>query len=413
MAEYKPTQFPPTPLDTRGHLAVDFSSVNNQLQLEAGRFSDMISAKLFAKDPWVRLTEKDTFPDQMGTAIQSLFWERSVLPNVGPSAWADVALSDGTVNACIPNPQVLEYARTVKSYNLQTASFRSPYLCVEDIKYAWKFGQQLAEQYRILEDNAQFFISNRYRDEYLRLVGNHVVADVPDASSMSTSGSNQAWPASQAKYALDQGVLDQFYLDLDRDSSEGAYGMVDGQSQYALIISPEASNYLKKQNSDIRQDLRFSSHVDELLKPFGVGWSYSGFLHVVDNQAPRYNFSGGQYVRVPYYSNTPATYGQKAQVNPAYKKAAFEATILFNKKVFTSMVPDVVTDPGGNTHFKATNYTGKLRWMNIQDNDTNLEGTNGFFFAKWTNGSNPGRTEWGYAIMHQRCSPIAAFKSCS
>ena len=397
---------PPIPI-------ADFTLVNNQLQVEAGRFDKIISAKLMAKDPWNRLTKQAEFPDSMGTTIQNLIWERSVLPNVGPSAWSDLNLNDGSGNSCIPAPQILEYARTVKAYNLQTSSFRSPYLCVEDIRFAFKFSQQLGEMYKVLEENAAFFTTNRYRDEYLRLCGNHIVTDVADTPSMTKSGSNQAWPSSMARYALDQGMLDSWYLDVDRDSGEGQYATVDGAAQYALIISPEASNYIKKQNAEIRQDLRYSSHVDELLKPFGVGWSYSGYLHIVDKQAPRYTFGGGTYTRVPYYSNTAATYGQKAQVNPNYLKAPFEVTFIFNPNVYTSRVPDVITEPGGHTHFDATNYRGKIRWINNKDNQTNIEGTNGFFFSRFVQGSEPNRTEWGYAIMHQRCNPATIYKSCS
>ena len=178
---------PPIPI-------ADFTLVNNQLQVEAGRFDKIISAKLIAKDPWNRLTKQAEFPDSMGTTIQNLIWERTVLPNVGPSAWTDLNLNDGTGNSCIPAPQLLEYARTVKAYNLQTSSFRSPYLCVEDIRFAFKFSQQLGEMYKVLEQNAAYFTTNRYRDEYLRLCGNHIVTDVADTPSMSRSGSNANWP---------------------------------------------------------------------------------------------------------------------------------------------------------------------------------------------------------------------------
>ena len=74
---------PPIPI-------ADFTLVNNQLQVEAGRFDKIIAAKLMAKDPWNRLIKQAEFPDSMGTTIQNLIWERSVLPNVGPSAWTDL-----------------------------------------------------------------------------------------------------------------------------------------------------------------------------------------------------------------------------------------------------------------------------------------------------------------------------------
>jgi hypothetical protein len=206
MAEYKPTQYPPTPLDTKGHLVVDYSQVNAQLQYEAGRFDRMISGKLMQTAPWNRLVVQDEFPESMGTNIQSLMWERVVLPEVGPAAWTDLVLNDGSANSCIPNPQILEYARTVKSYNLQQSSFRSPYLCVEDIRYAFKFGQQTAERYKVLEANSSFFTTNRYRDEYLSWPETHRNRRARRGCDVDR-GSNQAWPASRAAYALDQGCL--------------------------------------------------------------------------------------------------------------------------------------------------------------------------------------------------------------
>jgi hypothetical protein len=54
-----------------------------------------------------------------------------------------------------------------------------------------------------------------------------------------------------------------------------------------------------------------------------------------------------------------------------------------------------------------------VRWINNKDNNTNIEGTNGYFFSKFTQGSEPNRTEWGYAVMHQRCGPATIYKSCS
>ena len=88
-------------------------------------------------------------------------------------------------------------------------------------------------------------------------------------------------------------------------------------------------------------------------------------------------------------------------------------TFIWNPNVYTSRVPDVITDPGGNVHFDATNYRGSIRWINNKDNSQNIEGTTGFFFSKFVQGSEPARTEWGYAIMHQRCGPATKYLSCS
>jgi hypothetical protein len=230
---------------------------------------------------------------------------------------------------------------------------------------------------------------------------------------MSTSGSNEAFPAAAPTYALDQGILDQFYLDLSRDAAEGHYAMVDGEPQYGLICSPETSNYLKKQNADIRQDLRFSSQVDELIKPFGAAFSYSGYVHLVDRQAPRYNFVGGEFVRVPFFTTSPANTGNKAVVNPAYRSASYEVSFIYNPHVYTSRVAQVITSPGSGLKFDPVNYRGEFMWINNKDNANNILGVNGYFYALFMQGSQPKRTEWGYAIMHLRCSPATLYQSCS
>jgi hypothetical protein len=391
----------------------NLADVNQQLQQEAGRIGEMISAKLIGTDVWNRLIKQDTFPAGMGESIQTLIQERSTVGNVSSTAWEDVGTNDGTGNSCNPTPQTVEFARTLKSYNLQQSAIRSPGFCVNDLRTAWKAEEQLAGEVKVLKENSQWFWSNRYRDEFIRLCGNKVVTDVNDTLAMSVSGSDQAFPAVAPTFALDQGMLDQFYLDLARDSAEGHYAMVDGEPQYALICSPETSNYIKKQNSDIRQDLRFSSQVDELIKPFGASFAYSGFVHIVDRQAPRYNFVGGQFVRVPFYANAAATTGSKAVVNPAYRTAPYEVSVIYNPHVFTSRVAQVITSPGSGLKFDPVNYRGEFIWINNKDNVNNILGLTGYFYALFMQGSQPKRVEWGYAIMHLRCSPATIYQSCS
>lgn len=393
--------------------AVTFDDVNTQLQNESGRFGQLIASKMIASDPWNRLVEQDWFPEGMGDTIQTLLMERTVTPNVSSTAWTDVLVNDGSGNICVVTPQNITYARTIRNYNLQQAAIKSPVLCVEDIRFAYKFGQQLAEQYKILDENTKFFWNNRYRDEFSRNAGHHIVTDVADVFAMSETGSNSAFPGSQARYALSQGMLDVWYLKLARDAAEGHYAKVDGVSQYALVCSPEQSQYLKVQNADTRQDLRFSSKVDDLLKPFGVGWSYKNFIHLVDLQAPRYNYSGGVYTRVPFFSSVPASTGQKADVNPAYLQAGWEVSFIYNPKVFLSRVPKPLTSPGGKTSFPAQEYRGTFNWINNRDNVNNQTGKNGYFLAEFMQGSEPKRVEWGFAIMHLRCGPTVDYVNCS
>ncbi len=394
-------------------MSFDLCDINNQLQDESGRIGEMVAAKLIGTDVWNRLVTQEEWPAGMGESITTLLQERSVVPDVSSAAWSDVSINNGTGSSCNPSEQLIQFARTTKSYNLQQAAIRSPGLCVNDLRIAWMAEQQLGGEYKVLKDNQQWFWSNRYRDEYIRLAGNKIVVDTDDTYTFSTSGSDEAIPASPAQYALDQGMLDTWYLDLNRDQAEGYYAMVDAMPQYGLICSPEVSKYLQKQNADVRQDLRFSSEVDSLITPFGTRWAYSGFIHLIDNQAPRYTFTDGEYVRVPFYINVPASYGYKAVVNPAYRNAPYEGSIIYNTNVYTSRVAQTITRPGGNTSFDAVNYRGDYTWLNIRDNGCNKLGNQGYFYALNMQGSQAKRTEWGYLIISLRCGPATLFQNCS
>ena len=392
---------------------MDFTNANNALQTEAGRFGGLIGAKLIATDIWNRLIRQDQFPEGMGDVIQSIIWERTVIPDVSDDAWADLRVNDGTGNTCIPTPQQLEYARTIRQYGLSQASVETPFLCVEDIRFGYKFASQLEQMYKLLDQNTTNFWSNRYRNQFLKHAGHHIVTDVADVYSMTETGTGLSFPNSQAQFKLDQGMLDTWYVDLRHDTAEGAYAMVDGQPQFALILSMEQSELLKKQNADTRQDLRFSSYVDELVKPFGVGWSHGNFIHLVDIQVPRFNFVGGSYVRVPFYGSEATTVGNQSKPSAAYRQAQFEVTFIFNPNVYLSRVPSVITNPGGGVNFPACNYRGEFNWINNKDNDKNPLGKNGYFRADFVQGSEPQRVEFGYAILHQRCGPAVAYESCS
>lgn len=375
---------------------------NSQLAAESGRISELVSSKAIADLPFNRLVKQSNFPVSMGQTLQTLIYQRTTVPDVSSAAWSEVGFNDGTGTTCNPTPQQINYAFSYKSYNLAQLAVKSPVLCINDIRYAWEFAEQLGEQYRILAENTRWIWENRYQDEFLRLSGNHVVLDSLDPYNCSVSGSDQDFPAVEPITTLQQGYLDAFWLSLARDSADGYYAKIDGQKQFALIGSPEIINALKKQNSDIRQDIRFSSEANTLLAPLGATWAYMNFVYISNIQTPRYNFVNGEYVRVPYYTTQAAYSGNQAIVNPAYLTAEYEVAFIWNPEVYTSRVASAITSPGGNTKFDAVNYRGDFVWRNILDNNCNILGNQGYFYSLSMQGSQPKRTEWGYAIMYKR-----------
>jgi hypothetical protein len=126
------------------------------------------------------------------------------------------------------------------------------------------------------------------------------------------------------------------------------------------------------------------------------------FVYIANLQTPRYTFENGEFVRVPFYTTQAASSGQQSVVNPAYTTAPYEVAFIWNPEVFTSRVASAITSPGGNTKFDAVNYRGDFIWRNILDNNCNILGNQGFFYSLSMQGSQPKRTEWGYALMVKR-----------
>lgn len=376
--------------------------VSSELAAESGRISEMIASKAIMTSPWNRLIRQQNFPSGMGQTLQTLIYQRTTVPDVSGAAWTDVNFNSGDGSSCNPDAQQINYAFSYKSYNLKQLNVKSPVLCVNDLRYAWEIQEQLAEQFRILSENTTWIWENRYRDEYLRLAGNHIVLNSLDPYSVASSGSEQDFPAVEPITTLQQGYLDAYYLQIARDNATGAYAKIDGQNQFALIASPEIINALKKQNNEIRQDIRFSSEANTLLAPLGATWAYMNYIYIADMQVPRYNFVNGEYVRVPYYVTAPASSGQQAVVNPAYLTAPYEVAFIFNPEAYTSRVASAITSPGGNTSFNPVNYRGDFVWINNRDNGCNILGDQGYFYSRSMQGSQPKRTEWAYAILYRR-----------
>lgn len=380
------------------------ADIDSILQVESGRLGPDIHQKVLNTTPWLKLIPKDKWPEEMGYSISTTTYERS-LPTTTVS-WANVSFNTGSGNGCVPSAHQIEIASTLRSYNLQQTALEGPMICVNDLRYTWQRKRQLGKMFDVLSQNTGYLWQERNRDEYVRLAEYKVVlrAGLPSSSS--------AFPTQAATSRLTQGALDWFYMQLIRDGAGSfAKATVDGRPQFMVIMSSESQEGLFRDMSGtgtidiagIRTDLRELGGVKELLGPLGVNHSYKGWMHMIDDFPPRYNFTGGAWVRVDPYVATATTKGNKYVVNTAYISAAYEDTIIFVPEVYTCLMPSPITSPGGNTQFSAVNYLGQWSWKNIEDRVENPDKNWGYFRGVFMSGSEPVHPEWGIVIRHKRC----------
>jgi hypothetical protein len=444
---------------------------------EANRIGPDIYRKTLNTSPWLKLVKKDVWPDEMGDTVRVLTYERSLPSNTlnwskisvdgvvatdGSYSNGTSAISANSTANAIPSAQRIEFAQTLRSYNLTHTALESPKLSVNDLRFSLKRKEQLSNIFAILQENTSYAWQDRYRDEYVRLAQNKINATTTTLTTV--TGETPTFSGTNPNLPLTQGVLDRVYMKLIRDG--GGNNPLDRENArpvFGAIISSEASRNIIANNDAIRQDYRWSDSKNELLAPLGISRSYGGFFHMVDDWLPRHDdititsasaaattlsgtftttnalavgdqLSGpgiahGTYVtaltsttgvtlsaattgttgtkiyvrRMPYKA-VATTQGNKFDINSAYESAKYEDTIVFHQDVFTCLVPKPITAAGSNVTFDAVNYMGDFKWKNIPNETTNPDGTIGYFRAILSAGSKPIRPEWGSVIRAIRSS---------
>jgi hypothetical protein len=436
---------------------------------EANRIGPDIYRKTLNTSPWLKLVKKDTWPDEMGDSIKVLTYERSLPAN--SLAWNQVSLDpvtgNGTVgggNNAVPNASVINFAQTLRSYNLTHTALESPKLSVNDLRFSLKRKEQLSNIFAILQENTSYAWQDRFRDEFVRLAQNKINAAVDGSGNLIQNNADNSTfnstAASLPSSPLTQGILDRVYMKLIRDGAgNNPLDRENARPVFGAVLSSEASRNLIAANPDIRQDYRWSDSKNELLAPLGISRSYAGFFHMVDDWGPRHDVvtitsvssgtaivtaasgdlvvgdqvsgngialgtyvsavSGANvtlskavtaatgtkiYVRRLPYTSVATSQGRKFDISSAYERAVYEDTIVFHQDVFVNLVPKPITAAGSNVTFDAVSYMGDFKWKNIITPDTNPDGTIGYFRAILSSGSKPIRPEWGYVIRSKRSS---------
>lgn len=375
--------------------------IDQLLTVESGRISEEIHNRTLHQSVWIDMVPKGTWQDEMGSSISVLTYENSI--PASQTAWSAVAYSTGSGNpSCVPTADVIAFAQTLRTYNLAQKALEGPPICVNDLRFTFKRTKQLENCYSILADNSKELMANRHRDEYVRLSQHKVIC-----ISGYTEGS-ASFPLTEPTSRLTSAALKRVYLRLLRDGAArdgGSVAMEDGQPVFIAIMSPESDEALLHLDYKITEDYRAgNSTAPALLKPLGINRSYRGFYHVIDHQCPRYEFTGGAWVRVPYYDLTATTTGDMAVVNSDYETATYEDTIIFLPSVYKCLIPKPITTPGGGTEFEPQTYMGDWKWLNIQDRVENPDKNWGYYRGIFSTGSEPVYPQFGYVLRHKRAN---------
>jgi hypothetical protein len=205
-----------------------------------------------------------------------------------------------------------------------------------------------------LADQARETWIERYRSEYTRVSANKALANASFALNADKYNS-YSFPspgATPAVSILTQGFLDYCYEYLNHQGAQdGAMGMVETRPVYGLVSSARTSRNLIIANPEVREDFRYSSQNEKLLAPMGVKWNYAGFVHLIDDKTPRWNW-------LPAGASTPtAAVTVSGTVGTLTTSAT--STLTVGSQVFIAANEYIVTALiNGTTTYNVTSVTG-------------------------------------------------------
>jgi hypothetical protein len=405
-------------------VATSCETINDNFQRETGRIALGTYRLGLYKDPYLRFVTQSAFPDNMGSVITNTIAQRTLATGTG---WTNVGISDGsTTDACLAPVKTVGYAFDQKTFNLRHQAIESNWICLEDVRTSAFPIDDVNNYIKILADNVNVEWTKRYDNDYLLgASGAGTLLSVEpglDDSGTATVTSDLATitgttaPTSVLTIGVLREIYDRLYQDNAGDDGDAVSD--DGSPVFNVFAERATIENLIKLNEDVRQDIRWSDRVNDLLGANGSSLlpkkSYGGYVFHSRPFPKRFNDNGsGGFVEVaPYVATTGAAKGTKYAINPAYKAAKYTSTVIFHPKAMEWLVPNPNLKVGKLT-YDAQNYRGDFRWVNEYDKHCNPDKNSGYWRAKMACAVKQVFPQYAYYLLHLRCNLANDLVACS
>jgi hypothetical protein len=396
--------------------ATTCETINDNFVRESGRVALGTYRLGLYKDPYLRFVSQSAFPDNMGKTIKNIIAQRSIATGTG---WEDIGITgegDSTSdNACLAPVKKVGYAFDENTFSLRQQAIESNFICLEDVRTSTFPIDDVNNYIKILADNVNVEWIKRYDDDYLthstKLSVEPGLEPIAGGANLTFSNGLATFTTGVAPTSpLTPGVLRQIHDTLYQDNAgdDGDAVTDDGAPVFNVFAERATIENLIKLQPDVRDDIRWSDRVNDLLGPNGSSLlpkkAYGGFVFHSRPFPKRFNDNGsGGFVEVAPYITTGAAKGTKAIINPAYKTAKYSSTVIFHPKAMEWLVPNPNLKVGKLT-YDAQNYRGDFKWINEYDRNCNPDKNSGYWRAKMACAVKQIVPTWGHYILHLRCN---------
>ena len=367
---------------------------------------------------------REQYPLFNGLSQRSNVWHPGLGPQAGISEWKAIQIStvgegaDGGYNACtIHDPQTYGYAVESKEYTGLSTEWRSPVVCVNDLKYTDEAKQQVGYIYSMgvmITSQAWEVYS---RETYMKfasdsdnlyvltegapLEGNPKFEYDPMVTYTRTTdfGATEKFTVLKIAAGVEVSTLNMSFLDyyhqwLAGECPGAAVSNMSGLPTFGLMLNLMDFDKMLRDDPDTRADMR-EAKPEMLFENYTQtfknlrGW---GIMH--DSRQMRFKYwkvgaDGKLWFRrvLPMREGRAITIGKLPEFNPEYLAAEIAVAVVFLNDVYRIRIPPKLDSLGGGTSFgPAPGYSGDWMWLNYQSD------------------ANPYR-EIGYHVMRMAAFP--------
>lgn len=401
------------------------TDINQYLVHESGRITYDIYVRQQYSSPWISQPKKVAWPEGMGETIDNIMWERPFVET--EKAWGAMSINDGSGNTCTPPVDDVKFSQTLRRTSLYHKAVHSPYFCVTDLLYAGKRESQMRAVEWGLGDIVRLYWIKWNRDGFTRWSNKYIIEP---GMAHTDESDGLTFPPIEPTSQLTNGVLDYFYglLTLEQGDRH-ALTKQNGRPIYGLITDQMTSRKLIRDNDAIREDFRNSSSSDKLLDPLGVSHTYNGFIHMMDEMPPRFNFNPllvedpidnpatDPWVEVqPYILDESDPNSPKKIVNPDWITAEYQNSYVYVKEAYQLRVPGSITGVS-RAKFDPQAYMGDFKWQNVINLDAassayNPDGKLGRFRGVIASGVEPINPHVMFTLRHKVCPLDMELTAC-
>lgn len=393
-------------------------SVSNAFIYETGRIGPDVFQKSARKRPIVGLvgSNRGVWPHGMGWTVSNLTFERSFSTST-TDPWVAISPSDGSSNSCLPEVTQVTFGQTQRTFSPKQFALQTGYFCIKDILADTHFSRVLGQVKDALAARTSWEWARKWTADTYDLSGHNLTVRTTGIVDNGSSGYATASPPTAA---LDFGTLEEIYQEQYREgSSVQRYTLEDtGAPAAEIIMSDETYRNLLRNNPSLASNINYAfmgAKDSNPLLPSGIEKRrkvFGNWVIYTDPYPRRFALTGGVYVEIPVWVSSSTTKGNKQDINPAWKAAPYEETIVYHPDVFRSLAYNTMTNPSPSWTFNPINSMGDWVLRNILERDCNPRGDQVFWDAVFADVAEPINPDVGYTILHLRCGYEHSLTNC-